>query len=204
MDKEAYLEQLKQQLTPLKADECADVIDFYTEYIEDAELTTTEEITAKLGSPKRLARKTLADYSIRATEEEPTVTTPKHNAHLIWLILLAVMASPIAIPLALAIALFFALGILMFLLCCVLLLVLTLAAGVVSVFSIIAGASVLFNSFVTGIFYIGVGLAALGATILISLLGYLILKVLLQAGATFTKFLYQKIRQHSQRKVAAK
>ena len=57
---EAYLAQLRQQLAQLTEDERADVLDFYTEYIEDAQLTA-DDVLVRLGTPRQLARKILAD-----------------------------------------------------------------------------------------------------------------------------------------------
>ena len=70
MDKENYLTELEEYLDALTADEKADVIEFYNEYIDDAGLETTDEIEKSLGTPRQLSRKVLADYSIKATDVE--------------------------------------------------------------------------------------------------------------------------------------
>ena len=46
---EQYLAELKQHLGMLTADEQAEVMDFYDEYLFDADLTTRAEIEKRLG-----------------------------------------------------------------------------------------------------------------------------------------------------------
>ena len=56
MDKENYLTELEEYLDALTADEKADVIEFYNEYIDDAGLETTDEIEKRLGTPRQLSQ----------------------------------------------------------------------------------------------------------------------------------------------------
>lgn len=106
MDKENYLTELEEYLDALTADEKADVIEFYNEYIDDAGLETTDEIEKRLGTPRQLSRKVLADYSIKATDIEShrskkSKASVRSNGKMIWMILLALLASPAAIVLGL-------------------------------------------------------------------------------------------------------
>ena len=99
--------ELEEYLDALTADEKADVIEFYNEYIDDAGLETTDEIEKRLGTPRQLSRKVLADYSIKATDIESHRKQEKQSfcsfktAKMIWMILLALLASPAAIVLGL-------------------------------------------------------------------------------------------------------
>lgn len=183
-----YLKEFEQLLVGLNADEVNDVLEYYQEYILDADLADCSAVTAKLGTPQQLARKTLADYSIRQTE---TVTaTPRHNARLIWIIVLALFASPIAIPLAGAVILILIAGVLV-------VGAIIFAGG----FALISGFAILIQSFATGIFYIGMGLAGLGAGVLAMLIGYMVVKVLLQMGVVVIKFIYHKFQERHQKGV---
>ena len=90
--------ELEEYLDALTADEKADVIEFYNEYIDDAGLETTDEIEKRLGTPRQLSRKVLADYSIKATDIEShrskkSKASVRSNGKMIWMILLALLAS---------------------------------------------------------------------------------------------------------------
>ena len=167
----------------LTADEKADVIEFYNEYIDDAGLETTDEIEKRLGTPRQLSRKVLADYSIKATDIEShrskkSKASVRSNGKMIWMILLALLASPAAIVL----------GLVLF----------AILACVVAVFgaciaSFYVGIVMLFSSFTTGLFYLGCGLMGLGAVLIGFPLLYWICRAIIQGIANFAKFLYKKI-----------
>lgn len=129
------------------------------------------DIQSKLGTPKHLARKILADYSIKMSENNyqqinnGSITTNekmKKNVGMIVLIILALFASPVLVPAAIGLivlAAFFviaAFGFTLFVLFTVALSV------VVGIGLIVVGIAVVFQSFTTTIFYVGVGLAILG------------------------------------------
>lgn len=65
-----YIQELSKYLNTLPAAERADAIDFYDEYIADAQYASWEQITAELGTPRQLSYKILADYSIKANEKD--------------------------------------------------------------------------------------------------------------------------------------
>lgn len=166
-----YIDELKVYLHPLDESEQNDVLEFYREYLIDANLTTTGAIINELGLPKKLARKVLADYSIKMSEDNyqhvdnGRITDNerfKKNLGMIGLILLALMASPIAIPIAIllvvCLALFFGLGI-FFILLFLFLLALSVIIGIGAIFM---GVSVIFESLATSALYIGSGLVILG------------------------------------------
>ena len=71
--------ELEEYLDALTADEKSDVIEFYNEYIDDAGLETTDEIEKRLGTPRQLSRKVLADYSIKATDVESHRSKKRQN-----------------------------------------------------------------------------------------------------------------------------
>ncbi|MFD1317733.1 DUF1700 domain-containing protein [Loigolactobacillus zhaoyuanensis] len=193
-----YLDEFQALLQGLSSDETSDVLEYYQEYILDAELIDYAAAVAKLGTPHQLARKTLADYSIRQSEPV-TRATPRHNARLIWIIILALFASPIAIPLAIAVILMLIAGILV--IGAIIFAAMMVVAGLLLAggFALISGVAILFQSFATGIFYIGVGLAGLGGGILALLIGYMVVKVLLQMGVVIIKYIYHKFQARHQK-----
>lgn len=98
-----YILQLKQYLIDLPNSDLKDVVQFYQEFLLDGNYHNEADIITELGTPKQLARKIMADYSVSVPEKEETQkTSSKSSLKTIWVILLGVLAAPIGIPLALA------------------------------------------------------------------------------------------------------
>lgn len=203
METNSYLKRLANFLSALTDEERDDVLDFYSEYILDAGLTTDDEIIQKLGTPRQLARKILADYSIRAVNvsDDPgtsSETRSKRNIRMIWLIILALMASPIAIPLLIALVAVLFAFIVVIVAVIVATIVCIVAIAVAGVVSIIGGLMVLSSSVATSIFFIGLGLLAIGLVLIAAPIGYLVIKVLIEMAANFSRWLYQRFtRSHN-------
>lgn len=109
-----YLAELKGLLGSLTSQEQDDVMEFYSEYLQDAGVVTRSEVESRLGTPKQLARKVLADYSIKDSQKQTKESkrtikdqnaTNKSNVTMIWLVILAIASSPVTIPLALGVLL---------------------------------------------------------------------------------------------------
>lgn len=93
---ENYLAELEQLLHQLHHSDKEEAMNFYREYVMDADLVTYEQCISELGTPKQLSRKILADYSIKADEKSTDDTTsknPRSNIKLIWWIGLALLAT---------------------------------------------------------------------------------------------------------------
>lgn len=105
-DREKYIAELASYLSPLGEDEREDALEFYDEYISDANLGTWDEIKDKLGTPRQLSYKILADYSIRTNNEETAKSgrpaSPKSNWRVFWWVLIAIITSPITFTLGIA------------------------------------------------------------------------------------------------------
>jgi Predicted membrane protein len=168
---DAYIDEFRIYLHQLSDKEQQDVIEFYQEYIIDANLQTNDAIINELGTPKHLARKVLADYSIKMSEENyqnfnnGQISSNERfskNLKMIGLVILALMASPVAILIAIIliplILLFIGLGV-FFILLFLFLVAMSVVGGIGAIF---IGLSVIFQSFGTTIFYTGVGLLILG------------------------------------------
>lgn len=149
--------ELEEYLDALTADEKADVIEFYNEYIDDAGLETTDEIEKRLGTPRQLSRKVLADYSIKATDIEShrskkSKASVRSNGKMIWMILLALLASPAAIVLGLVLFAILACVVAVFGACMVAALAVLCAFFVLMIASFYVGIVMLFSSFCNGAF----------------------------------------------------
>ena len=166
-----YINEFKFYLKQLSKTDQDDVLEFYREYIIDAKLTTQDEIINELGTPKNLARKVLADYSIKMSEnnyqniDDGKISDNqkmKRNLGMIGLIVLALFASPVLIPAAIALVgvlILFAAAAIGIGLGFVFIVALSVVVGIAF---IVVGLSVIFQSFLTTLLYIGAGLFILG------------------------------------------
>ncbi|MCP9331969.1 DUF1700 domain-containing protein [Lentilactobacillus hilgardii] len=192
-----YIEELKAMLTQLGAQEQSDVLDFYTEYLQDGQFVTYTDCVRELGTPRQLARKVLADYSIKnlntASQSGSRANKPKDDVKTIWLIALAVLSTPITIPLAFgAVGLFIAaiavaVGILAA--------IFGVGFGVIfgGLVSLVTGLGVVSNNFWVGIFYLGVGLIAAGAIIMLIPAFRGLVDGVIHGITVFSKWMYSKI-----------
>lgn len=168
---DSYIDEFQIYLHQLSDKEQQDVLEFYREYIIDANLQTSDAIINELGTPKHLARKVLADYSIKMSEENyrnvdnGQMTSNERfskNLKMIGLVILALMASPLAIIIAIILIPLILLFIGLFVFFVLLFLFLVAMSVVLGIGTIFVGISVIFQSFSTTIFFVGLGLVILG------------------------------------------
>lgn len=210
METNPYIKELAKYLTQLTKDEQADVLDFYSEYILDAQMTSEAMIVHKLGTPKQLSRKILADYSIRALDNKEAgqphyEPKSKKNIRMIWLVILALLASPVAIPLIIAV-IAVVIGFFIAIIGVLIALIVTLLGIVIAgLAAIVGGITVWGASIPTSIFFMGVGVAALGLMLIIAPIGYLVIKALIQMTANFTQWIYNRYikNKHKQKNEVA-
>lgn len=197
-----YLAELKGLLGSLTTQEQDDVMEFYSEYLQDAGVVTRSEVESRLGTPKQLARKVLADYSIKdsqkqARENKSTIkdqkATNKSNVTMIWMVILAIASSPVTIPLALGVllvlvgAIFAVLGVLFAAIVGV------LGVGAIALFAIYVGIMMIPGHLAVALFYLGAGVAAIGAILIGVPLALSILSWLIKMTALAISWLYHKI-----------
>ncbi|MDC2816866.1 DUF1700 domain-containing protein [Leuconostoc suionicum] len=189
---ENYLAELEQLLHQLHHSDKEEAMNFYREYVMDADLVTYEQCISELGTPKQLSRKILADYSIKADEKSAdgaTSKNPRSNIKLIWWIALALLASPLALPIFIILvtlaAVFFA-----FL---VAFIAVVIALSLTSILLVIIGVGVLLQSIWTGLYYIGCGLLILGIMLTVIPAGIGLLRWLIDKTAQLSKAIYRRI-----------
>lgn len=170
VSREEFIRQLRENLTKLPKEELESAVTYYEEYFEEAGIENEAQILQELGSPILIAKQIMADFAIKEAEVAPKST--KTGIWTIWIVVLAILASPIALPLAVAalaivFAVFVTIGSLIF------------AGGVVVVSLIGAGILVLGLTFklifidtMTSIFFLGGAMILIGGGILGILLVY--------------------------------
>ncbi|AUJ29392.1 MAG: DUF1700 domain-containing protein [Liquorilactobacillus hordei] len=197
MDSQGYLDELRGLLRGLSKTEIEEAVSFYSEFISDAGITTRKEIETRLGTPKQLARKIMADHSVKMDDESEEKIRPAHkSSKMIWLITLVILSSPVTLGIG---------GGLLIALVAVILsmviLVVVLFAGLIvgMVGALYAGILLLFQSLNTGLFYMGIFLTTLGLLLILLPIIYWICRVVLQCIANFARYLYKKFgnRQES-------
>ncbi|MGL6174078.1 MAG: DUF1700 domain-containing protein [Cellulosilyticaceae bacterium] len=100
MNRESFISALRSKLTKLSQDELESAIGYYEEYFDEAGIENEKKVLEELGTPSQVAKQIMADYAIRESVSEPL--SPSSGIKTIWIVILAILASPIALPLAFA------------------------------------------------------------------------------------------------------
>ncbi|MEG0579732.1 MAG: DUF1700 domain-containing protein, partial [Niameybacter sp.] len=161
---------LEAKLSRLPQEERDAAMDYYEEYFEEAGIENEARALAELGSPSHIAKQIMADFVVKEAEVKPM--KPKQSLQAMWIVILAIFASPIAFPIAIALA------------AVVFAAVVTVAsllfAGLVTavaftgsaILTAVVGFFALFIHPATGVFMIGSSLVLIGISLLMSMLMY--------------------------------
>ena len=184
-----YLQELKRYLRRLDDSEIKDIEDFYTEYLEDAGVQTRAEIEEKVGTPRQLSLRILADYSLKDDGKESGGILPKTNVKTAWLIILALLATPATLlgVLVAAIGVAFAVA--------VTIIALAGAAIFITLTSLYVGIFLLFTKLGVGLFYLGIGIIGIGALMVILPIIYLIIVTVVKMVANFIRYIYRRFNK---------
>ncbi len=184
MTKDDYLKALRANIKNVPADEAANIIQYYSEYFDEAGAENAAKVIEELGPPKQLATKVCADYAIREVEQGTGTKNIKKKASNTWLIVLAVIGSPVWFPLALAVAVV----LIALMVAAIMVLVafgITAAAAILTgVLMICSGFVAAFSSLPTMAVFVGGGFMIIGVGILsiIAILGIIKLLELMFVG----------------------
>ena len=159
MNRHDFMSILKKRLSGLPYDEVKEAVDYYEQYFDDAGEENEQAVIAELGSPDNIASQIIAGFAVKSADN---VKSAKQGVSIVWIVILAVFASPVALPLALAvvaIALAFVVTIM----------AVVLSVGVAGLGLLLSGITcavvsipVFIQSFATGLFILGIGLLAFG------------------------------------------
>jgi uncharacterized membrane protein len=165
MNKNQFLYELRGKLKNLPEAEVESAMGYYEEYFLEAGPENEQRIIAELGSPTAVASKIIGEFAL----SDSPAATKSNSAKTLWIVILALLASPIALPLAIAlIAIVFAL--------LIVLLSVPFAFAVTGIALVVAGVAAtiigfgaLFVHFGTGIFQTGFGILCAGIGILLTI-----------------------------------
>jgi len=99
MTKTEYLAELERRLKLLSESDRKDALEYYEEYLNDAE-SDDVDIVAKLGTPNEVAAKVLVEFAARDKVEPKE--KEKSGIKMAWAVILAIFAAPIGLPIAIA------------------------------------------------------------------------------------------------------
>jgi len=191
-----YLDKFNALLIQLSDNERDEVVEFYREYLLDAAIEDYDDCVAELGTPKQLARKVLADYSIRFNENLNASASKRKKSQAsvrtIWLVVLALLSTPITIPALLAILLvFFLIGVIVFTI------VISLGALLFGItllaFALLtAGIGIFTSSLWVALFYLGCGFTLIGGELLVLPLFIWLISLVIQGISKLFQRLYHR------------
>ena len=196
-ERQKYINDLSIYLRQLTDEERNDALEFYDEYIADAGLETRTAIEERLGTPRQLSHKILADYSIKANNEsikEGHPASPHSSWRVFWWVLVAIITSPITFGLGIAVLalLLAAGGVALSLIVGIVALIFGVA--VIAIVSLYIGIGLLATNLFSGLFYLGLGVTLIGLFLVCLPLIYWLIRVIVQGIAYFAKFIYAKVQ----------
>ncbi|MEW4354792.1 DUF1700 domain-containing protein [Streptococcus pneumoniae] len=177
MTRDEYLTQLKKYLKKLPQKDYEEAIDYFTEYFDEVGPENEERAIEELGTPKEAAHDVLRDL----LKEKVNSDEPEQRKHILLIGILALFAAPVAIPVAIGIAASI-IGLLLGILAVAFTLCFTIC--LLSFTTFLIGASLIWESFTvllatsSNAFALGFGLGlfAIGASLLTFLAAFYIIK----------------------------
>lgn len=95
-----YLNDLRKRLRTLPRKEADEALSYYEEYFAEAGPEGEAELINRLGTPAEVAAAIISDYAMKDIHNEGEQKSNKGAFKTMWIVIIAVLASPIAIPLA--------------------------------------------------------------------------------------------------------
>jgi len=170
MNRKDFIKELRRALDTFPFEERENAVSYYEEYLDEAGPENEAEAIKGFGTPASIAADLQAEQVAKAVSVPPK--TPKEGAKKVWMVILAIFATPVAIPLAMGIAgLIFGLFITIFSLVFAFG-VTTVAAIGAGILSIVLSFGILFSDAITFLYFFGNGIAMIGLGILFGCLTY--------------------------------
>ena len=101
MDKVQYMQRLKKKLSTLPPDEYQNAVQYYEEYFDEAGPENEQQVIDELGTPEKVASVIKATHAVQDMEKSDR--SAKKSLKTIFIVILAIFASPVAIPIAIAV-----------------------------------------------------------------------------------------------------
>lgn len=153
MNKEQFLARLEKRLRRIPQEERENIMLYYQEYFEEAGPEQEQEVIQELGSPDQIAADMIGEFAVKELNKGSN-----KGLHILWIVILAIFASPIAIPIAVAMV-----SIILALAVCAFAIVLSIgitAIGMVAmgIFTSVVALMLIVSDPATCLFFLGIGL----------------------------------------------
>lgn len=193
MTRTEYIAKLTKYLRKLPQQDYEEAIEYFMEYFEEAGPENEARVIAELGTPKEAAHEVISRLlDEKIIEDESSL---RNKTTILWIAILAVLASPVALP----ILLFFLAMLLTLLLIIfaviVTALALTFALLISGVYTFFTSFSLLSVSLASTLFGGGLGLLMFGGALLLLLISFEICKLIVKLITLLIKWLIKKGRK---------
>lgn len=102
MNKTEFIKELESRLKYVPKEDRDDAVSYYNEYLNEMEISDSEDVTAKLGTPKDVAKEILDNVTTKAIEAQQEAKSVKGSGKVVWLVILGIASLPLSLPLACA------------------------------------------------------------------------------------------------------
>lgn len=100
MNKTEFLKDLDRRLRGIPKEDREDALRYYEELIVDMEITDDEDVTARLGQSKDVAKGIIDETTVKYAEEVAESKKVKGSGTVIWLTIFGILSAPVSLPLA--------------------------------------------------------------------------------------------------------
>ena len=178
MTRTEYIAKLTKYLRKLPQKDYEEALEYFMEYFEEAGPENEAQVIAELGTPKEAAHEVISRLLDEKIIEDKS--SLRNKTTILWIAILAVLASPVALP----ILLFFLAMLLTLLLIIFAVIVTALALTLVLLISGVHTFSTSFSllsvSLASTLFGLGVGLLMFGGALLLFLISFEICKLIVK------------------------
>ena len=164
MNKSEYIKELERRLKYIPTEDREDAISYYTEYLDEIELSESEDISNKIGTPKEIAKEIIENATTKAINEQQENKSVKGSGKIVWLVILGIASIPVSLPLV-CVALVVAITLMITIFAIVFSFVVAAVAIVFAGFCALA-ASVITPGFANKLMGIGAGAVMIGVGVL--------------------------------------
>ena len=192
MNKSEFLKALSKQLKLMPKEDREDALTFYTEYLEDYGFAEDEDVTAKLGTPKEVAKNMIAEITMKHIDSNEEKKSAKKTATIVWIAIISIFSLPISLPIAL----------------CLLLVILALFVSLFILFISLIGAGIAVMAagasvFLVGLIAPGIGqkLVCFGGGMLVTAIGMALCFLTVIVYILLIRLAVQIIKKSAEKKV---
>ena len=193
MTRTEYIAKLTKYLRKLPQKDYEEALEYFMEYFEEAGPENEARVIVELGTPKEAAHEVISRLLEEKIVEDKS--SLRNKTAILWIAILAVLASPVALP----ILLFFLAMIMTLLLIIfaviVTALALTFALLISGIYTFFTSFSLLSVSLASTLFGGGLGLLMFGGALLLLLISFEICKLIVKLITLLIKWLIKKGRK---------